>query len=382
MEGTGELPPGADIPANPEYVDNGVLFFIFNKINFMPHDNIIDICKDFYTEADIEEAKDIMYTKFNCPEQAKKHRGANKALHDLKEMVLFMSQQPAPNCIFCISKCTQAPPVVMDFIDAAALSRHITTLRGEVTVSSSTLRNLELKVKQMEEDLDSIRRPMETQLQQRETWKELPQQQLRQENQHPQTHKRKTYRRKSLPTLLNPTPGRNQTNAAPARETSNQPEGRPTDDDVAINHQAIDDTSAGASDSDDVWEHQRHQRRKLQRQATQRNQTQPPNNRRQARRPAVIGTRSSAGLTAARPLRDITIFVSRLAPEVESEVLQKHVESIVGVEGTTTCELQPQRHPSYVSYKVTVKGMLKENIEHIYRPENWDRDILVKRWFY
>ena len=70
----------------------------------------------------------------------------------------------------------------------------------------------------------------------------------------------------------------------------------------------------------------------------------------------------------------------RLAPEVKSKVLQKHVESIVGVEGTTTCELQPQRHPSYI-YKVTVKGMPKENIEQIYRSENWDRDILVKRWF-
>lgn len=98
-------------------------------------------------------------------------------------------------------------------------------------------------------------------------------------------------------------------------------------------------------------------------------------------RPAIVGTRSGTGITAVRPVRNIALFVSRLSPNVDPEALRAHVEEIAGVEGSTECEPLTQRHPNYISFKITIKEMPKENIGELYKPENWHQDILVKRWF-
>ena len=51
------MPPDEDPPTTTmDYVDNGLLFFIANKINFMVHEDIIEICKGFYNETDIAGA--------------------------------------------------------------------------------------------------------------------------------------------------------------------------------------------------------------------------------------------------------------------------------------------------------------------------------------
>jgi len=80
-------------------------------------------------------------------------------------------------------------------------------------------------------------------------------------------------------------------------------------------------------------------------------------------------------------MRDVSLFISRLAADVDLEVLRAQVEEIAGVAGSTTCELQPQRHSNYKSCKVIVKGVPKENVKNFYEPLNWDEDILVRRWF-
>ena len=68
----------ADTDIRKEYVDNGLLFFIYNKVNCMAQDDILQLCKDFYNKDDIEEAKSIMYNKYGCPEKAKTFRGEKK----------------------------------------------------------------------------------------------------------------------------------------------------------------------------------------------------------------------------------------------------------------------------------------------------------------
>lgn len=68
-----------------------------------------------------------------------------------------MAQHPRPSCPFCITKCTQVPSVVMGYTDASALNCHISCLRGEMTVSSATLRRLDLKVDLMESRIITTR---------------------------------------------------------------------------------------------------------------------------------------------------------------------------------------------------------------------------------
>ena len=54
-----------------------------------------------------------MYMKYSCPEQAKTHRVANKTINDLKEIIAFLAQNNATHFVFCITKCTQTPSVVI-----------------------------------------------------------------------------------------------------------------------------------------------------------------------------------------------------------------------------------------------------------------------------
>jgi len=133
-----------------------VLFFIFNKIHFMTQSDIVDICKEFYSTADIDVAKALMYEKYGCTDQAKVHRGGNKTHNDLVEMMSFMGRQGAPTCVFCITKCTQVPSVALDFVDAAAMNRHISNVRGEVTVASAQLRRLLFKADVMGKMLEEL----------------------------------------------------------------------------------------------------------------------------------------------------------------------------------------------------------------------------------
>ncbi len=99
------------------------------------------------------------------------------------------------------------------------------------------------------------------------------------------------------------------------------------------------------------------------------------------RQPAVIGTGGGNVLRAVRPVRDVELFVTRLSPDVEIEALQSHVEALAGVTRGVTCDKLPQRRDHYISCKVTIKGMVRENIAELYKADNWDKDILIKRWF-
>ena len=133
-----------------EYVDNGILFFVYNKVNFMSHEDILAICKDFYSEDDVTKAKSLMYAKYKCPEKEKTHRGTAKKVNDLKEIISFLSQNVASDVTFCITKCTQVPSVSMEFIDAPSMSRHMSLLRMEMELMSAKYLRLSAKVEGME----------------------------------------------------------------------------------------------------------------------------------------------------------------------------------------------------------------------------------------
>lgn len=377
------MPSTAEPPVDTlqkEYVDNGILFFMTNKMNFMIHDDIIDICKSFYNENEIEEAKTLMYEKYDCVEQGKTHRGSNKATNDLKEMLSFLAQSAAPKCTFCITRCTQVPAVVMDFVDAAAMNRHITNLRGEMTVSSSAIKRIMARMEQLESALHEQKQNQQ-QIQQRHR--------RRQQQQQIQHQGLQSDSAASLPS--NPWERRQE-----KRERELQPEHRPQrqqcdrqpelahtrrrPSSVADEGRVCADPDSSDSGDGDTWRHQRHQRKKIRRHARQEDPERKGGQRRRDRS-VVIGTRKNATLSAARQMRDVSLFISRLAADVDLEVLRAQVEEIAGVAGSTTCELQPQRHSNYKSCKVIVKGVPKENVKNFYEPLNWDEDILVRRWF-
>ena len=145
--------------------------------------------------------------------------------------------------------------------------------------------------------------------------------------------------------------------------------------------QVSEDEDTLTSDDDEEWQMQRHQVKRLRRLAARESRPRHQNVLGRNQRSATIGTKVGTGVTAARAVRDVALFVSRLSPDVDPEALRAHVEEIAGIEGTTECEKLAQRHPSYVSFKVSIKEFPKDRIAELYKSENWHQDVLVKRWY-
>ena len=61
-----------------EYIDNGLLFFLFNKVDCMNQEDLLCICSDFYSEEEIELAVSLLFCKYGCPEEQKEYMGAKK----------------------------------------------------------------------------------------------------------------------------------------------------------------------------------------------------------------------------------------------------------------------------------------------------------------
>ena len=81
-------------------VDNGIPFFMANKMNFMIHEDIVNIYKYFYDNNDTVEANALMYEQYKCLDQAKAHGGTNRALNDVKKNGKFYDRKYSSNVHF------------------------------------------------------------------------------------------------------------------------------------------------------------------------------------------------------------------------------------------------------------------------------------------
>ena len=83
---------------------------------------------------------------------------------------------------------------------------------------------------------------------------------------------------------------------------------------------------------------------------------------------------------AAEPLTNLSLFVSRLQPQVSSEELRIHVINISGKE-SVNCEKLLTKHQNYVSFKITIKDLERSKISNLFQSANWPKGILVKKWY-
>ena len=138
------------------------------------------------------------------------------------------------------------------------------------------------------------------------------------------------------------------------------------------------------------WELQPWQRRKRRRQELRKNSgdassawpSRPSSHNKQLRRkPAIIGTsEGSTGLAVAQPRISVSLFISRLSPEVNENDLKTHVANISG-EATVTCEKLEVKHNNYISFKISVNDLEKSKIGALYQSANWPKGIVVREWY-
>lgn len=135
-----------------KYVEDAVIFFIFNKVDCMRETDLINICKEFYEINEIEEAKNLIFEIYGKIEEKISRKGANKSTSDLQDIIkLVRITTPPENIKFCVTTCTRLPPVSLDHIDAGSLLKQVCDLRLQILKLSHLPAQINLLKKELEE---------------------------------------------------------------------------------------------------------------------------------------------------------------------------------------------------------------------------------------
>ena len=90
----------------------------------------------------------------------------------------------------------------------------------------------------------------------------------------------------------------------------------------------------------------------------------------------VVGKAKTAQTGLVGRGRNVSLFVSRLDPEVETYKVKAHVNDTFSV--SFECERLNTRYDTYSSFKV--EGYCKDP-SAFYDSENWPENVLVRRFF-
>ena len=115
-----------------KYIDNSILFFIYDKVDCMRDGDISMICKDFYTEDEIVDAKKIVFKVYSCEEDCVMRRGASKITQDIGDIKIVRTRPSLNDVKFCVTSTRHLPPVALDHNDVSAMLKQMMDLRTEV----------------------------------------------------------------------------------------------------------------------------------------------------------------------------------------------------------------------------------------------------------
>ncbi|XP_068220469.1 uncharacterized protein [Palaemon carinicauda] len=349
----------------------------------MNQEDLLSLCMDFYSEEEALEAVLLAFEKYGCPEKKKEYRGAQKKENNIRQIMTLMCQSPTPEGTeFCITKCTQVPPVTMDHVDMATVLKLFSALRSEVQILSNSNRQLREKVSKIEEnvskkEITTLVKENNATKQKRKTSDEVIAEQA--ELLH-------LYRKRS--DIINTdkfTSGEASKGTAElytGEGTSNKTVTR----DVTLQNDSDEDlASTTSSTSLNEWELQPWQRRKVRRQMQRRTENGPSgvphpglatSTKLLRRKPAVIGTNEGTGLLAAEPLTNISLFVSRLSPLVNEDELKIHVINVSG-KNSVQCQKLQAKHDNYVSFKISIESIEKCKVTNLFQSVNWPKGVML-----
>ena len=130
-----EQPTTDQVPSVP--ILNELLCFITNKISTMPYNMLVKLCVDFYKPDVISRARDVLHDKLSREHGPRHvtHRGENKALRDIQDIVNMFLQTPLhalPK--FACTDLSNLPPLSMNNFDMASILSSIEALKVQVSL--------------------------------------------------------------------------------------------------------------------------------------------------------------------------------------------------------------------------------------------------------
>ena len=118
---------------------NEVLCFMKNKMNILPFDILSKLCCDFYSEAEIVKAKELLYaTAFLHIDECDRprmigRRGASKATSDVEDMLKeLLALSPANIPVYVAADLSKIPPVGPNNFNFSSIMNDVQTLKEQM----------------------------------------------------------------------------------------------------------------------------------------------------------------------------------------------------------------------------------------------------------
>ena len=369
-----DVDPDNLLPDMKQKYDNALLCYIVNKMDILNHDLIVKITSEFYTDSEVEIAKDLLF-KLVPGMRNIKRKGHEKRTQNIVDMLTLLHKaNPEDIPLFGIFDLSRLPPMDLNYVDVTTMTKDIKQIRTdmkdyEAQVKQIRIENINKDISSMKDNMNQMGNQLAEVLRllvSSEPTKNKFNTMMPSDMKLPPSVHRMTPRssrklprtpplvtcedgpgaRPKVTSLQDPAPVRDYSQALLKPPKLLQP------------RQVSRDESLGVKDSDGgapfkVVSYRRRQNQNM-----------------------VVGKAKVKGKGLGGRGRFVSLFVSRFEPDVETEKVKQYVNGTFDV--SFECEKLKTRYNSYASFNIY--GYCSDTSK-FYSAENWPENILVRRFY-
>ena len=121
----------------PPIVCNGILCYLYNKMDCMVHDTLVKLCADHFNANDTDTAKQLVY---ECDEvqklglrQGRRRQGPNRGKNNIEDILCALHKCTKGLPIFAVSDLSTLPQLDINDIDFGYILSEFRAMRAEMT---------------------------------------------------------------------------------------------------------------------------------------------------------------------------------------------------------------------------------------------------------
>ena len=121
----------------PPIVCNGILCYLYNKMDCMVHDTLVKLCADHFNANDTDTAKQLVY---ECDEvqklglrQGRRRQGPNRGKNNIEDILCALHKCTQGMPVFAVSDLSTLPQLDINDIDFGYILSEFRAMRAEMT---------------------------------------------------------------------------------------------------------------------------------------------------------------------------------------------------------------------------------------------------------
>ncbi|KAL0860364.1 hypothetical protein ABMA27_009764 [Loxostege sticticalis] len=140
-----------------QLVANELLAFLQQKLDVMDEVSAVQICASNFSEADISEAKKLLFASLNKSDQmiSRRRDGTKKSIQDI--ITLFKETDPDDAPTFVARDLHKLPPVTFDHVDVTSLLKDIVFLKASLANVTLKFEASQNTISELRKEVDQLR---------------------------------------------------------------------------------------------------------------------------------------------------------------------------------------------------------------------------------